>query len=84
MYIQIKTFMYAVTSHKMERAKYHTEKPNSNSGQEVQLQVKLPVKKKTLTVDTDEQTFTCDNANGHSQTGNRKELASRIIIQKTS
>ena len=27
MYIQIKTFMHAVTSHKMERAKYHTEKP---------------------------------------------------------
>ena len=30
---------------------------NSNSGQAVKLQLKFPAKKKTVTVDTDEQTF---------------------------
>ena len=42
----------------------------SNSGQKVKLQVEFPAKKKTLTVDTDDRTFNCNNADGHSQTGN--------------
>ena len=48
---------------------------NSNSSQEVQLQVKLPVEKKhPQTVDTDNQTFNCDNTDGHSQKGNQKNF----------
>ena len=48
---------------------------NSNSSQEVKLQAKLPAKKKhPQTVDTDNQTFNCNNADGHSQTGNRKNI----------
>ena len=69
------------------RAKYQTEMQScieklSNSGQKVKLQVKFPVKKNTLTVDTNDRTFNCNNADWHSQTGNRKKLASRI--HKTS
>ena len=45
------------------------------------LQVEFPAKKNTPTVDTDDCTFNCNNADGHSQTGNCKKLASRI--QKT-
>ena len=68
------------------RAKYQTEMQSciaklSNSGQKVKLQVEFPAKKNTLTVDTDDRTFNCNNADGHSQTGNCKKLASRI--QKT-
>ena len=47
---------------------------NSNSSQEVKLQVKFPAKKTPQTVDTDNQTFNCNNADGHSQTGNRKNI----------
>ena len=31
-------------------------------------------KKHPQTVDTDNQTFNCNNANGHSQTGNQKNI----------
>ena len=48
MYIQIGTFMYAITSHKKRRVKYQTETlsrkrhhKNSNSGKEVKLQAEL-------------------------------------------
>ena len=44
---------------------------NSNTGKEVKLQVEFP-EKNTLALDTDEKTFILDNADGHSQTGNRK------------
>ena len=68
------------------RAKYQTEMQSriaklSSSGQKVKLQVEFPAKKNTPTVDTDDRTFNCNNADGHSQTGNCKKLASRI--QKT-
>ena len=39
--------------------------------------------KNTLTIDTDDQKFNCDNANGHSQTGNWKKI-SASWIWKTS
>ena len=86
MYIQIETFMQAITSHKKQGAKYQTQMlsyrellhngfyhENSNSSQEVKLQAKLPAKKKQ-TVDTDNRTFNCNNAAGHSQTSNRKNV----------
>ena len=38
----------------------------------------------TLTVDTDDQKFNCDNADGHSQTGNRKKKMSASWTRKTS
>ena len=61
MYIQIETFMQAITSHKKQGAKYQTQMlsyrellhngfyhENSNSSQEVKLQAKLPAKKNIL------------------------------------
>ena len=52
MYIQIKTFISAITSHEKQRVKYQTEmlsyRKNSNSSQEVKLQVKFPAEKNTL------------------------------------
>ena len=43
--------------------------------QEVKLQSKVASEKiHPQTVDTDNQTFNCDNADGHSQTGNRKNI----------
>ena len=38
----------------------------------------------TLTVDTDDQKFNCDNADGHLQMGNRKKKMSASWIRKTS
>ena len=38
----------------------------------IQVQAMFPTKN-TLTIDTDHQKFNCDNANGHSQTGNWKK-----------
>ena len=65
MYIQIETFMYAIMSQKKQSAKHQTVMPlriceNSNSSQEVKLQVKFQVKKHPLTVDTD--TLACEQA----------------------
>ena len=45
-YIQIETFISAITSHEKQRAK------NSNSSQEVKLQVKFPAKRNTLKLQT--------------------------------
>ena len=68
-----------ITSHKKRRATYKSEMlmhvlQNSNSGEEVKLLLKFPAKRNTLTVDTNDQTFNCDNADGHSKTGNRKKV----------
>ena len=57
----------------------YTYHKNSNSGQEDKLQAelitsKVSSKKNTLTLDTNEQTFNRDNADEHSQTGNRKKI----------
>ena len=38
----------------------------------IQVQAMFPTKN-TLTIDTDHQKFNCDNANGHSRTGNWKK-----------
>ena len=53
MYTKIETFMYAMTSQKKQSAKHQTVmllriRENSNSSQEVKLQVKFQVKKNTL------------------------------------
>ena len=48
----------------------------------IQVQAMFPTKN-TLTIDTDDQKFNCDNANGHSQTGNQKKM-SASWIRKTS
>ena len=50
MYIKIETFMYAITSQKKQSAKHQTVmllriRENSNSSQEVKLQVKFQEKK---------------------------------------
>ena len=66
-FTQIETFMCTVTL-KGKISKGH-------------ITSRVSSKKKTLTVDTDDRTFNCNNADGHSQTGNCKKLASRI--QKT-
>ena len=72
MYIQIETFMCAITSHKKRRAKYQTEMLSRIVKQQFRYKQCFQ-RKNTLTVDTDDQKFNCDNADGHSQTGNRKK-----------
>ena len=43
----------------------------------IQVQAMFPTKN-TLTIDTDDQKFNCDNANGHSQTGNWKKISAGL------
>ena len=49
-YIQIETFISAITSHEKQRANVDATvyRKNSNSSQEVKLQVKFPAKRNTL------------------------------------
>ena len=81
MYIQIETFMCTITSHKIkQRAKYQTEMLSRIAKTAILVKssnYKLSFQRKTnpQTVDTDNQTFNCDNADGHSQTGNRKNIS---------
>ena len=72
MYIQIETFTYAITSHKKRRAKYQTEMLSRIAKQQFRYKQCFQ-RNNTLTADTDDQTFNCDNADGQSQTGNRKK-----------
>ena len=44
----------------------------------IQVQAMFPTKN-TQTIDTDDQKFNCDNANGHSQTGNWKKILASWI-----
>ena len=81
MYIHIETFMYAITSHKKWRAKYQTEMLSRIAKQQFGYKQCFQWKN-ARTVDTDDQKMNCDNADGHSQTGNRKKSTS--WIRKTS
>ena len=72
MYIQIETFMYTIMSHEKRRAKYQTEMLSWIAKQQFRYKQCFQ-QKNTLTIDTDDQKFNCDNANGHSQTGNWKK-----------
>ena len=56
----------------------------ANPKRAIQVQAMFSTKKKTLTGDTDDQKFNCDNADGHSQAGNRKKKLSPSWIWKTS
>ena len=56
----------------------------ANPKRAIQVQAMFSAKKKTLTGDTDDQKFNCDNADGHSQAGNRKKKLSPSWIWKTS
>ena len=47
----------------------------------IQVQAMFPTKN-TLTIDTDDQKFNCDNANGHSQTGNRKKKYRQVEFKR--
>ena len=62
------TFMYAITSHKKQKATYVREMLSHIAKKAIL------VKRSSHTVDTDNQTFNCDNADRHSQTGNRKNI----------
>ena len=83
MYIQIETFTYAITSHRKRRAKYQTEMLSRIAKQQYRYKQCFQ-RNNTLTVDTDDQKFNCGNADGHSQTGNRKKKMSASWIRKTS
>ena len=80
MYIQIKTFMCTITSHKIKKkVKYQTEILSRIAKTAILIKrsnYKLSFQRKThpQTVDTDNQTFNYDNADGHSQTGNLKNI----------
>ena len=56
----------------------------ANPKRAIQVQAMFSAKKKTLTGDTDDQKFNCDNADGHSKAGNWKKQLSPSWIQKTS
>ena len=71
MYMQI-DFMYAIRSHKKRKAKYQTEMLSQIPKEQFRYKQCFQ-QKKTLTGDTDDQKFNCDNADGHSQAGNRKK-----------
>ena len=83
MHIQIKTFMYAITSHKKRRVKYQTEMLSWITKQQFRYKQCFQ-QNNTLTVDTDDQKFNCNNADGHLQTGNRKKKMFASWIRKTS
>ena len=72
-YIQIEIFMYTITSRKKRRAKYQTEMLSGIAKQLFRCK-KCFQRNNTLTVDTNDQKFNCYNAEGHSQTGNRKKM----------
>ena len=72
-YIQIEIFMYTITSRKKRRAKYQTEMLSGIAKQLFRYK-KCFQRNNTLTVDTNDQKFNCYNAEGHSQTGNRKKF----------
>ena len=67
MYIQIET------SHKKRRAKNQTEILSRIAKQQFRYKQCFQ-RNNTLTADTDDQKFNCGNADGHSQTGNRKKI----------
>ena len=46
----------------------------------IQVQAMFPTKN-TLTIDNDDQKFNCDNANGHSQTGNWKKYIGKLNLK---
>ena len=65
------TFMYAITSHKKQKAKYQREMLSHIAKTAIlfkrsNYKVKLPAKKKILRLLT--PIINCDNADGHSQT----------------
>ena len=76
------TFMSTIMSHKKRKAKYQTEMLFRIEKQQFRYKQCFQ-QKNTLTIDTDDQKFNCDNANGHSQTGNWKKI-SASWIWKTS
>ena len=75
--IQIETFMYAITSHKKRKAKYQTEML-SQIAKQLFWYKKCFQRNNTTTVDTNDQKFNCYNAEGHSQTGNRKKNVGKL------
>ena len=75
---------FYVHNHVSQKAKGEISNRDAIPNQEtaIQVQAMFPTKN-TLTIDTDDQKFNCDNANGHSQTGNWKKI-SASWIWKTS
>ena len=81
MYSQIETFMYTITSHKKRRAKYQTEMLSQITKQQFRYKQCFQ-QTNTLIVDTNDQNFNCDNADGHSQTGNQKKKCRQVEFEK--
>ena len=79
MSVQIETFMHTITSHKKQRAKYQTEMLSRIAKTAILVkssnyQYSFQQKKHPQTVDTYNQTFNCDNADGPSQTCTWKNI----------
>ena len=71
--------MYAITSHKKQRAKYQIEIVLRISKTAILVKrsnykKSFQRKKHPQTVDTDNQTLNFNNTDGHSQRGNRKNI----------
>ena len=81
------TVMYAITSHKKQRVKYQREMLSHIAKTAILVKrsnykVKLPAKKKNAqTVDTDNQTFNCDNADGHWFTNRQSKRYRRVKFE---
>ena len=73
--------MYAITSHKRRRAKYQTEMLSRIAKQQFRYKQCFQ-RNNTLTVDTNGQKFNCDNADGHSQTGNQKKKCRQVEFKR--
>ena len=73
--------MYAITSHQKQRAKYQTEILSRIAKQQFRYKQCFQ-QNNTLTVDTNDQKFNCDNADEHSQTGNQKKKSGGKLNSK--
>ena len=84
MYIQIETFMYAITSHKKQRAKYYqTEMLSRIANRETAIQVQVMFSAKQHPDCRHRRPeINCDNADGHSQTGNRKKKCRQVEFER--
>ena len=69
---------FHVRKHVSQKAKGEISNWVAITNRETAMNIQVQVNN-TLTADTDDQKFNCDNADGQSQTGNRKKMSGRWI-----
>ena len=73
---------FYVRNHVSQKANGEISNWDAIANREIAMNIQVPANN-TLTADTDDQKFNRDNADGQSQTGNRKKMSGRWI-RKTS